>query len=259
MKKTSLGAMAAATLLFTSCLGDGNNEQTLQGFGVVDFSMEAMRNVAYIDDYTPICSAEGAFDDLNAGDCIYFTSTYSSDNPANASGKKYLTVTNTAVLNKLDKGDFISRLDTANIKPGEMAVLDAGVLPYSCTQYSFTNHNYLFVGSSHANVATDQKNSYFLECNYDQEPVEVDGKRVYDFFLRVVKNEDGKGVTGTNPFNYAFQTGGFFKTLEARETAAGKETLNIRFNYIKEFNADTTAATWGRSQVYSIQIYTENK
>lgn len=76
-------------------------------------------------------------------------------------------------------------------------------------------------------------------------------------FLRVEKESSGKGITGFNPSNYAFGTRGELKSFELRETAAGNETLNIRINYIKEFNKDTTAATWGKSQVYQTQILKE--
>ena len=256
MKKLkSLGVVAAATILLTSCL-DGNNERSLNGFGVIYYS-DDFRMVAYIDDYTPVYSP--VFKDLQKDDCIFFTSTYSSDDPANNGTNKYLTVTNAAVLNKLEKGRFVPQVDTTNIMPGEIAAMDAGVLNYSYTQYSFTNHNFLFVGSSHEKVASDQSNEYILQYDYNQEPQTVDGKRVYDFFLHVVKKADGKGVPGTNPFNYVFDTQGYFKTLQSRETAAGNETLNIRFNYIKEFNKDSTAATWGKSQVYQTAIYKENK
>ena len=55
MKKLkSLGVVAAATILLTSCL-DGNNESSLNGFGVIDYS-DDFRMVAYIDDYTPVYS-----------------------------------------------------------------------------------------------------------------------------------------------------------------------------------------------------------
>ncbi|GGK08546.1 MULTISPECIES: hypothetical protein [Parabacteroides] len=253
MKKLkSLGAVAVATVLLTSCL-DGNNESSLNGIGVIDYS-DDFRTVAYIDDYTPVYSP--VFKDLKTGDCIYFTSTYSSDDPANNGSNKYVTVTNAVVTNKIDNdGYFNSQLDTANIKPGEITALNAGLL--YATQYSYTLKNYLFVGSSHEKVPADQDNTYFLEYDYSQEPQTVDGKRVYDFFLRIVKNADGKGVVGTNPFNYAFNTHGYFKTLQSKETAAGNETLNIRINYIKEFNKDTTAATWAKSQIYQTQILKE--
>ena len=99
MKKLkSLGAVAVATVLLTSCL-DGNNESSLNGIGVIDYS-DDFRTVAYIDDYTPVYSP--VFKDLKTGDCIYFTSTYSSDDPANNGSNKYVTVTNAVVTNKID-------------------------------------------------------------------------------------------------------------------------------------------------------------
>lgn len=72
-----------------------------------------------------------------------------------------------------------------------------------------------------------------------------------------MKNADGKGIVGNNSFYYAFRTNGYFKTLQSKETAAGNQTLSIRINYIKEFNKDTTAATWGKSQIYTNQILKE--
>ena len=253
MKKLkSLGVVAAATILLTSCL-DGNNESSLNGFGVIDYS-DDFRMVAYIDDYTPVYSP--VFKDYQPDDCIYFTSTYSSDDPANNGSNKYATVSNAVVTNKLDnKGHFSSSVDTANIMPNEIAALDATLM--FMTPYSFTLKNFMFLGSSHEKVAADQDNQYILQYNPSQEPQTVDGKRVYDFFLRVVKNDDGKGVVGNNAFYYAFKTNGHFKTLQSRETAAGNETLNIRINYIKEFNKDTTAATWGKSQIFQTQILKE--
>ena len=252
MKKLkSLGVVAAATILLTSCL-DGNNESSLNGFGVIDYS-DDFRTVAYIDDYTPVYSP--VFKDYQPEDCIYFTSTYSSDAPAHNGSNKYATVSNAVVTNKLEKGEFNNIVDTANIMPNEIAALDATLM--FGTQYSFTLKNFMFLGSSHEKSATDQDNRYILQYNPSQEPQTVDGKRVYDFFLRVVKNADGKGVVGNNAFYYAFKTNGHFKTLQSRETAAGNETLNIRINYIKEFNKDTTAATWGKSQIFQTQILKE--
>ena len=67
MKKLkSLGVVAAATILLTSCL-DGNNESSLNGFGVIDYS-DDFRMVAYIDDYAPVYSP--VFKDYQPDDCI---------------------------------------------------------------------------------------------------------------------------------------------------------------------------------------------
>lgn len=257
MKKLKfLGAVAMATVLLTSCLDGGSNENSVNGFGVIDLSMEAMANVAYIDDYTQVYSPQ--FKDLSIGDCIFFTSTLNRDDPANDGSKKYWTISNAVVTNRLDKSDeFIANLDTANIITDEIATLDAGLLP-AITEYSYTIKNYLFIGSSHEKVATDQINRYILQYDPSLEPQDVEGKRVYDFFLRVVKVSDGKGIAGTNPFNYTFNTRGYFKTLQSKETAAGKDLLNIRINYLKSYDETTKAKTWGKSQVYSTKIPKES-
>lgn len=257
MKKLKfLGAVAMATVLLTSCLDGGKNEQSVNGFGVIDLSMDAMANVAYIDDYTQVYSPQ--FKDLSSGDCIYFTSTLNRDDPANDGSKKYWTISNAIVVNRLDKGDeFIGSLDTANIITNEIVALDAGLLP-AITQNSFTIKNYFFIGSSHEKVATDQINRYIMQYDPSMEPQTVDGKRVYDFFVRVVKVSDGKGIVGTNPFNYTFNTRGYFKTLQAKESAAGNDLLNIRINYLKSYDEATKAKTWGKSQVYSTQIPKES-
>lgn len=257
MKKLKfLGVMAMATVLLTSCLDGGSNESSLNGFGVIDLSMDAMANVAYIDDYTQVYSPQ--FKDLSEGDCIYFSSTLKRDDPANDGSKKYWTVSDAIVLNKLDKSDeFGAALDTANIIPNEIAALDAGLLR-AITEYSFTIKNYFFIGSSHEKVAPDQNNRYIMQYDPNQEPQEVDGKRVYDFFVRIVKESDGKGITGSNAFNYVFNTRGYFKILQAKEKAAGKELLNIRINYLKSYDEATNTKTWAKSQVYSTMIPKES-
>lgn len=255
MKKLkSLGVVAAATILLTSCL-DGNNEYTNPGVGVVEMSLDAMgNNVVYIDDNYPIYSP--VLKDLKENDCIVFTYTVNQDDQANNSGNKYLTASNLVVAGKLDNSGVINRVDTSTIMKNEMAALDANLLTRS--SYSYTIRDYFFVSTTHEKIASDQKNRYILEANYDQEPQTVDGKRVYDLFLRVVKEEDGKGITSTNSIYYAFDAGYLFKSLESKEKTAGNKSLNIRLNYIKSFSSDSTSATWNKTAVIECPIYTES-
>lgn len=257
MKKLKcLGVVAMATVLLTSCLKGGENSRTVSSYGVIDFSIDAMANVAYVDDYTQCYAPQ--FSDLSEGDCVIFTGTLNYDDPVNDGSKKYLTLSNVIVNNKLEESDeFVNALDTANIMQNELISLDAGLLR-ALSQYSFTIKNYLFVGSTHEKAPTDQNNRYIMQYDPNQEPKEEGGKRIYDFFLRVVKVSDGKGVPGTNNFNYTFNTQGYFKSLQSKETAAGNKKMNIRINYLNSYDEATNTKKWGRSQVYTIDIPKES-
>ncbi|RHU29055.1 hypothetical protein DXD68_06245 [Parabacteroides sp. TM07-1AC] len=256
MKKLKfLGVMAMAALLFTSCLDGGNNEQSGAAIGVVDFSMEAMKNLAYVNDYTALYSPQ--FESLTTGDCIVFPYTINYDDPMNSGTNKYLTAT-VAGYNKLDEGLLVTTVDTADIRKNEITTMDASVISSDGTGYGCgTVKNYLFLSSSHPNISSDQKNMYELQYDPSQTPKEVEGKRVYDFFLRVVKQADGKGTVGTNTLNYVFRAGSAIEMLKSKEKADNQDVLYIRLNYIKEFNKDTTAATWGTSKLMGFPILKE--
>lgn len=256
MKKLKcLGVAAMATVLLTSCLKGGENSRTVSSYGVIDFSIDAMANVAYVDDYTQCYAPQ--FSDLSEGDCVIFTGTLNYDDPVNDGSKKYLTISNAIVNSKLEKSkDFSGVLDTANIMSSEMMTLNAEMLVG--TDYSFTIKNYFFIGSTHEKAPTDQNNKYIMQYDPNQEPKEEGGKRIYDFFLRVVKVSDGKGVPGTNNFYYTFNTLGHFKSLQSKETAAGNNSVNIRINYLNSYDEATNTKKWGKSPVYTIKILKES-
>lgn len=256
MKKLKcLGVVAMATVLLTSCLKGGDNSTTASGLGVIEFSIEAMANVAFVNDYMQYYAPQ--FSDLSEGDCVTFTGTLNYNDPANDGSKKYMTLSNVIVDRKLEKSkDFSGVLDTASIMPSEMTTLNASIL--TGTDYSFTIKNYFFIGSTHEKAPTDQNNRYIMQFDPNQEPKEEGGKRIYDFFLRVEKVSDGKGVPGTNNFYYTFNTQGYFKTLERKETAAGNNSVNIRINYLNSYDEATNTKKWGKSQVFTIKIPKES-
>lgn len=254
MKKLkSLGVVAAATILLTSCLDGGNNEQSGVTIGVIDFSMDAMKNLAYVNDNMAIYSPQ--FEPLTSGDCIVFPFTINFDDPMNSGTNKYLTAT-VANYQKLDEGLLLTNVDTVGIRENEITAIDASVISGDATGYG-TVKNYLFLGSSHPNVSTDQKNMYELQYDPSQTPKEVEGKRVYDFYLRVVKQVDGKGTVGTNTLNYVFRAGSAIEMLKSKEKAENQEALYIRLNYIKEFNKDTDLPIWGTSKLMGFPILKE--
>lgn len=257
MKKLKfLSAVALATVLLTSCLDGGNNEQSGYTYGVIGFSLDAMGNVAYTGDNVPVYAS--TFSELTDNECVYFGYTINYDDPAN-SGKKYLTATVPQYI-RLNNTGRVEAVDTAktsptSIKKGELTTVDAGIVAGGA--YSATIKDFLFLGSSHEKSANDQTNEYFLQIDPSQEPQVVDGKNVYDFFLRVVKKADGKNTIGTSVFNYAIRADSYISSLEAKEKSKGSETFNFRINYIKEFNKDTTEATWAKSKVLSYMINKE--
>lgn len=258
MKKLkSLIAVAGATVLLTSCLDGGNNEQTGVAVGVIDLSTDIFRNVAYTTDYMSVFSP--SFESLSSNDCIIFAYTINYDDPANNGSNKYLTATVSAY-EKLEKGNAISVIDTtdASIKKGEMTTLGIDLRSSDPTGTGYgTIKNYLFMASSHPNSSTDQSNEYILQYDNNQIPQTVDGKRVYDLFLRVVKRNDGKNTVGNASFTYTFEAGRAIEYLKSREKSEGNEQLYLRFNYIKEFNKDTTSATWDKTQPLVFPILKE--
>ena len=258
MKKLKfLSAVAMATVLLTSCLDGGKNEQSGVSYGVVGFSTDAMGYVAYTADEVPVYAS--GFNNLKDDECVFFAVNINYDDPANNSGKKYLTAT-VSQYSRLNNTGRVEPVDTAktsptSIKQGEITAVDAGIVTTGA--YSATIKDFLFLGSSHEKSANDQTNEYFLQIDPSQEPQVVDGKNIYDFFLRVVKKEDGKNTIGTSVFNYAIRAGNYISSLEAKEKSKGSETFNFRINYIKEFNKDTTEATWTKSKVFSYMINKE--
>ncbi len=253
MKKLiSLVAVVVTAVFATSCVGEGKTEYTVSGYGVVDYYPEAGAVVVFQADdvvnYPPIYSLE--FTKQNSGDCIVFTSTIDYTDPANKGNVKYYTVKEAIVEYTLDNnGQMVSHLDTANFYPNELITTNAGIIPYTYTTESFTNHDFLFFRSSHENIKTDEWHSYQLQYDPNQEPTIEDGRRVYDFYLRVIKTQEGKNNTGSYTLNYAFKTNGYLNVLQQKELAAGSDKLAIRFNYISAFDEATKKITWSKAPV----------
>lgn len=246
MKKLKfLGAVAMATVLLTSCLDGGNNERSYEAYAVVKMSTKSFKNLAYESDYSvPIYHPQ--LDNLSEGQCIYAWKKINGDDPVNQSATEYYTASEFQY-RKVPTGDVAPYLDdTTTIKQNEMTILDAGVGGYM--------KGMLFVLSSHPNASSDQSNLMSLSFDRNQEVKEINGQRVYEVFLRAVKVTDGKNSTGNVTFENAFPMSTFFSYATAQEKSENKTNVYFRFNYIKEFNKDTTAATWATSKVIDYPI-----
>lgn len=251
MKKLKfLGAVAMATVLLTSCLDGGNNESSYEAYAVVKMSTKSFRMLAYESDYSiPIYHSQ--LDNLADGQCIYAWKKISGDDPINQSATEYYTASEFQY-RKVSTGEVAPSLDdTTTIKKNEMTVLDTGVGGYM--------KGMLFVLSNHPDASSDQTNQISLSFDRNQKVKEINGQRVYEVFLRAVKLADGKNNTGNTTFENAFPMSSFFNYAIAQEKSENKANVYFRFKYIKEFNKDTTEATWATSKVLDYPIPTEEK
>lgn len=257
LKVLGLAAAAAGMVLLTSCL-DGNNSYSLSNFAVVDFSSKAMRNLVYPSGDYPLYIASISNDAaLEQGSCIFLNYTVDKDAAENANlGTAGFYTATSGGYSIIEQARMdMYEPDTAEVRPHELAFTDAQVFGYVETDQA----KKLFVGANHAVVLTDQKNAFTLTCDANQEVETVDGKRVYTMFLRAVKLQDGKAPTLSGAEYRAFDAAYFYSMAKQKEEGNGKDMINFRIKYVKEFNSDTTAVkTWGESQIVSLAIPKES-
>lgn len=258
LKVLSMAVVAAGMVLLTSCLNGGSNESSGSVIGVLGTSSSSSgyKTVIYgVDGAAYYIS--GLQSDLNflSGDCVgaYGTISYDSPENANIATKGYITMTSNQYW-KYDKYSAhnlsVSDTATANLVKGEM-----NITTVSGTGYA---KDHLFVSLEIPVIQKDQKSEF--QMAYDMENVStVDGKRVYEFYVRGSKIANGKEATQTGTLLVPFSTGYFFNYANNTEKGKNEKSVNIRFNVMKEFNKDTTAVVWAKSQVFSFPIPEDNK
>lgn len=256
MKKLKcLGVAAMATLLLTSCLEGGENSFSNPFYGVLSYDYKVSKTLFYINDYEAFYVPTLESDPNFMGDNVpvFAILNVNRDSPENAdyASKGYYTAT-------VDPNSY-GKLDKYPIYPvltDTTKTLDDEILLTSVAQQGYSKiKDQLFLGLNHSTYVKDQKNTFELSYDRTKEPEVIDGKRVYDFFIRVVKTEDGKGATLQNPSEtIVFNGSNQFDLLVSTEQAASSETLNLRINYAKSFNSDSTKiATWG-SEIIKLAI-----
>lgn len=250
MKTLKFGGAAAALLLLTSCLGDGGSTVVQNTtYGVVELSSKTLTNMVCVDNAgTLFYSPELAKDvSVETGDCciLAYTVDHGSPENQNAAANGYYTVTKNGYA-ELDRWPFNFNLtDTAKIMENEQVIGNIG------NAYGYIKGK-MFLETLHKDFLTGQKNKYELSYNPSAEPEKIDGNRVYNLYLRTVKMTDGKSPSGNASIPNAYDLQRFVFSVTSTEKAAGAKAIFVRFNYIKEFNKDTTAATWGVSLPYQL-------
>ncbi len=242
-KILKMAACVAGVMVLTSCLKGGDNTQSGGAFGVIDILPSDIVPVAYIDDATPIYSPE--FSKYTPGKTVAFSYTINYNAPENTAGKKYFT----AVVPKVEEVPQVyasaQLSDTTTLYKNEFTISGAK-LAWNMVK------NHAFVQTAHPVLAKTQINRF--EMSFDvTRPDTIDNQRVYGLVIRAVK-ESGAGAESEGGIVTAFNLSTFLGLTLQREKSEGNTDVKFRFKYIKEFNKDTTAATWGASDIISYPI-----
>lgn len=247
LKVLGLAAAAAGMVLLTSCL-KGNNMQDGVAYGVIGTMEPTYATVAYIDDVTPFYST--AFSSLMPDQCVVFRYSIDYDAPENKGGNKYITATVPECI----------KMTTLSASPVLDTVLVKNELTISDVQLAWNMiKGHIFVSTTHPAVSKDQTNRY--EMFYDvSNPVVDNGERIYDLYIRSIKEKEGNSVAAAGSMINAFNVKYFITQASQREKADGKKELKFRFKYYKEFDKDTTQGTWATSQsiIYPIADSSSN-
>jgi len=230
MKKFIITSFLLSLLVvFTSCLGDGSSTEEDTTYGVV---VRKGSRLLILDAKGYYTSSPELLTTLNEGDCIFYRRFINFD--VQESNEYYaVSVVGYGVV---PYADFRNNVDTDNILENEFTI--SQINPITLLDGK------LFFLTYHPKVASDQKNNFHIECT--ETPETIDGKRVYNLYVRVVERVKGEETKiPTEKRNVAD-----ISRLIQTEKNAGNKVLNIKFNYISELNADSTVATWSSQTLY---------
>lgn len=253
LKVLGLAAIAAGMFSLTSCLDGGGNTQQLSSYAIVDYS-STMRTLIYPLGYFPLYVATIANDPTySAGDCVLANFTVDFDSPENASASTngFYVATGVATSPLAEYSLDFSPLDSTALDNELLLSGSESALLFS------NNYKKIVVIPTFASILTDQKNTYNISMDYDQEPETVDGtERVYTLCIRAQKREEGKAPTISNAMDpIAVEGGSLYSMLKSKESAAGKKLVSYRVKYPLTFNSDSTKiATWGYSNISQFSI-----
>lgn len=252
LKVLGLAAIAAGMVTLTSCLDGGGNSHTLQVYGVIDYS-STFKPLLYTGGDILYMSNVASDPNFSAGDCVAAYATVDLDSPENANVSTNGYYVATGPVASIGKGNFsFATLDSTALSD-ELLVSNVGMWPL----IKSVNYRKILAIPQFETALTEQKNSYRLTFDYDQEPVTVNStERVYTLCLRCQKLEDGKAPTVNGAADIkAFDAEQFYSTVKSRESAAGKKIASFQIKYAKGFNSDSTkVTTWGTSDIVQFSI-----
>lgn len=240
-----MGTAVVAALLFTSCLGDGDNSFTNSSFGVgavSDGSYKPVLNTPFGALYSPSAS-------ILPDVCYYasFEVDLNSPENANAATNGYYTATISS-LQEIVKGgmDFYSTTDTTAL------VSDKEMVITNMTSGGYIDKHF-FLGVAF-NARKEQTNSYRLfwnQATLEETMTKEDGVSTYSLFLRAERTNDGTGSTETSVSDFqAFKIGDVLESIMKKEGNAGADKFNLKINYLSAINEkDSTDLTWSSLKI----------
>jgi len=240
-------AMAAVLLLLTSCLGETKNEGSLN-FMPGKMRFDGGKLLVDIPGYGTIYSSQFMAMDFNAGDWMYVSFDYNNDSPENANAEEngYTIVTLTVSPTKIDRMPVNNRgLDMETAIDGEFPLAGAAV---GGDFRSFLYFNGDLMITSAFKALTDQRNEFYMIFDASQEPEKEADKNVYNIYIRGVELIAGKtpsiNTNATNVYDVEY----IMSTLNRKESAEGKESFGLKFNYVKEIDEETKEVKWEAQQ-----------
>lgn len=264
MRKFKVYGLAAAALgmvTLTSCLGEGNNTQTMMGYGVVDFDLNAMGNVVK-DDYGTVVYSP-AFSGLTVGDFIVYYALIDRDAQTST---KYITATveQNGFARLTNYYSVPEKTDTETVLPDEAAISEAAFIQTGLQAtggydaYILRANSHVFVATGFENIPSDRTFTFELTYDGDLLPTQVDANNVYDLYLRAKVKEKGSNVESGYSFTTVFDLTAFLSRTIAQERSAGREAVYVRLNYPYAFNSDSTQITWKQTDVAKFPVPVES-
>lgn len=241
MKKVVLASLVlAATGIFTACMESNGNTVTGSSFGLVQ--TKTGQKVIYVSDQECVYAPNLATDtNINIGDGCYFGYNIDFDAAENkdATTKGYYTVTATSYT-PLEKSLISSYLvDTAAVMTNEVKISNIDL-----TNWAFIK-NHLFITTYFNEVKTGLERSYSLSYDPNAEPKVVDdgnggSLRVYDLYLRVIADNEGKSSTVNDYTTTVFDMSEFSSYVDRNEKAADAKYVNFVIHYVSDIDEDST-------------------
>ena len=254
MKKISLlGAFfMMAVMLFTSCLGEGSNEDTRKAVGIVRFDSQSSKFVLDTSPfgtvYSPVFnSPEMAY---NEGACYLLELTVNYDLPENSPEAINSNGFYTVIVNwkyEVDRYAIYggSSIDTSTVLTNEIPIIDPllsidgyvkGVL--------FFQHG----------VEKSDDQSISCRLTYDMESMftEEGQERIYDVFLRATKNTEGTKTPSKAAIASAYDMKYYLESAARKEADEKNTRVNLRLNYASEIKDGKI--TWKKTEKIPIDV-----